>query len=92
MDMLTAVSTSPAHKLLIPKPEEGWDWAGVSQWESETAVKQTIRAIKQLIAGQAVKAKKGYGLGTVIAVVAGILVLLNLLPILFVLPMFMFGY
>ena len=49
LDTLAAISTSPGHKLLIPKPEQNWDWVGVGKWQTETAVKQTIRSIKQLI-------------------------------------------
>ncbi len=81
MEMLAAVSASPGHKLLIPTPEPGWDWAGVGRWEMDTAVRQTIRAVKQLIAGQVVKSKSGPHLGTIIGVVVFIFLLLNLLPI-----------
>lgn len=80
MEMLAAVSASPGHKLLIPKPEPGWDWAGVGPWEMDTAVRQTIRAVKQIIAGQAVKSKSGPPLGTILGVVLFFFLLLNLLP------------
>lgn len=60
LEMLAAVSASPAHKLLIPKPEEGWDWAGVSSWEADTAVKQTVRAVRRLIAGKSVSQKRKF--------------------------------
>ncbi len=90
MEMLAAVSASPGHKLLIPTPEPGWDWAGVGRWEMDTAVRQTIRAIKQLIAGQVVKSKSGPSLGTIIGVVVFIFILMNLLPMLFMLPQLLF--
>ena len=58
LDALAAIATSPAHKLLIPKPEPDWDWSGIGAWETETAVQQTIRSVEQLISGQPVKEKK----------------------------------
>lgn len=92
MEMLAAVSASPGHKLLIPKPEQGWDWAGMGKWNAETAVKQTINAVKQIIAGQAVNEKKGINISTVIAIAVGVFILLNLLPILLFLPSIFFGF
>jgi hypothetical protein len=90
MAMLAAVSASPGHKLLIPTPEPGWDWAGVGRWEMDTAVRQTIRAVKQLVAGQVVKSKSGPNLGTVIGVILFLFLLVNLLPMLFMLPQLLF--
>ncbi len=60
MGLLAAVSTSSAHKLLIPKPEAGWDWAGIGSWEADTAVKQTVWAVKRLIAGKSVSPKRKF--------------------------------
>ena len=91
LDALAAIATSPAHKLLIPKPEPNWDWAGQSEWEMETAVQQTIRSVKQLIAGELVKEKKGYSLGTAVAIGFGVFALINLTPLLFLIPMALFG-
>lgn len=91
LDALAAIATSPAHKLLIPKPEPDWDWSGIGAWETETAVQQTIRSVKQLISGQPVKEKKRYGLGTAVAIGFGIFALLNLAPLLFLIPLYIFG-
>lgn len=91
LDALTAIAASPAQKLLIPKPELNWDWAGLSSWETETAVQQTIRSVKHLISGQPVKEKKQYGLGTAVAIGLGIFVLINLVPLLFLIPLYLFG-
>ena len=60
--------------------------------EMETAVQQTIRSIKQLIAGEPVEEKKRYGLGTAVAIGFGIFALINLTPILFLIPIYIFGY
>jgi hypothetical protein len=91
LNMLAAISASPAHKLLIPKPEPDWDWAGVEEWQAETAVQQVIYSVKQLIAGQTVKAKKAYSLGNAIAIGLAIFVLISLLPFLFIIPLRLLG-
>jgi hypothetical protein len=88
---LAAIAASPAQKLLIPKPELNWDWAGFSGWETETAVQQTIRSVKRLISGQPVIEKKRYGLGTAVAIGFGIFALLNLAPLLLLIPLYIFG-
>ncbi len=88
---LAAISSSPGHKLLIAKPEQNWDWVGIGEWQTETAVQQTIRSVKQLIAGEPVKEKKGYGLGTAVAIGFGVFALINLTPLLFLIPMALFG-
>jgi len=49
LDMIALISNSPAQKLLIPKSEEKWNWIGVDEWSEETAVKQTVRTVKQLV-------------------------------------------
>lgn len=38
--IFAALAASPAHKVLIPKAEEDWDWAGVAGWKEETAVRR----------------------------------------------------
>jgi len=92
MEMLAAVSASPGQKLLIPTPEPGWNWAGVGRWEMDTAVKQTIRAVKQLIAGQVVKGKSGPNIGAIIGTVIFIFLLLNMLPMLLALILGQFTF
>lgn len=72
LEMLAAIANSPGHKLLIPTPEQGWAWAGVGRWETDTAVKKTIRAVKQFIAGQTVKDKSGLSPGPLFGIIAGI--------------------
>ena len=91
LNTLAAIADSPAHKLLILKPEPNWDWAGQGAWDTETAVQQTIRSVKQLIAGELVKEKKGYSLGTAVAIGFGIFALINLVPLLFLVPFAFFG-
>jgi hypothetical protein len=93
MEMLAAVSASPARKLLIPKPEPGWDWAGVGTWEMDTAVKQTIFAVKQFMAGQPIHGRKGFSAGMIIGIIIGVFLLLQtLLMVLSFINMVLFGF
>ena len=74
-----AVVSSPARKLLIPFNAEGWDWAGVDRWNSEALVNQTMRAVKQILAGEEVKAHRPMSAGSVIGIIIGVIFLLILL-------------
>jgi hypothetical protein len=75
-DIFEAVAGSPAHKLLIPTPREGWDWSGVESWREETAVRQTVQGVKQIVAGEAVRLRKPFGIGRLLLTVAGVLLLI----------------
>ncbi len=76
-----AVASSPARKLLVPLRSEGWDWAGVDRWDSRAIVHQTVRAVKQVLAGEKVRAHRPMGAGAIVAIIIGVLILLNLLAI-----------
>lgn len=92
MAMLAAVSASPGRKLLIAKPEAGWEWAGLGAWNVDTAVKQACKAVKQLIVGETVQTKR-HSLGAILGAIFFIFVLLNLLPLLISVPLrYMFGW
>jgi len=76
-----AVLDSPARKLLAPTRTEGWDWAGVDRWDAEALVRQTVRAVKHIAAGEEVKPARPLGAGTIMAIIIGVLFLLILLAI-----------
>ena len=76
-----AVVSSPARKLLIPQFANDWDWAGVDRWDSAALVRQTVRAVKQVLAGEEVKAHRPMSAGAIIGIVIGVLFLLLLLVI-----------
>lgn len=80
-EIAQAVLDSPAHKLLAPTRAKGWDWAGVDRWDAEALVQQTVRAVKQIAAGEEVKPARPLGAGAIIAIVIGVLFLLLLLAI-----------
>ena len=63
----------------------GWEWAGVDRWNAEAIVRQTVRAVKQIVEGEEVKPARPLGAGAVIGIIIGVLFLLILLaiPVLF---------
>jgi hypothetical protein len=66
-----AIIASPAPKLLLPVPVEGWYWAGTSEPQLEDTVRETVRAVKQFAAGEGIKAKPGASLGAILAIALG---------------------
>lgn len=81
-DITNAVVTSPARKLLVPTRADGWDWAGVDRWNMEALIQQTIRAVKQIVEGDDVKAIRPMGaggiVGAIILVLVGLMVLVSI--------------
>ncbi len=70
-----AVVASKARKLLVPFSGEGVDWAGVDRMGQDDWVEQTVRAVKQALAGEEVSGGRGIGCGTVIVVLVGLVFL-----------------
>jgi hypothetical protein len=71
-----AVVASPAHKVLIPTQTEGWNWVGLGDLKTKDAVRQAVRAVKQVATGEEVKAGRGLSAGAIVGIVFGALVLL----------------
>jgi hypothetical protein len=65
--------------LLIPLRAEGWDWAGVDWWDSEALVRQTVRAVKQIVEGEEIKPIRPLSAIAIIGTIIGVLFLLSLL-------------
>ena len=79
--IVQAVVRSPARKILIPVYVDGWDLAGVDRWNMEGLVQQTVRAVKQWVDGEEVKAVRPMTIGGIIGTVVGVLILLILLVV-----------
>jgi hypothetical protein len=75
-EIAQAVVDSPAHKVLIPTQVEGWNWVGLGDLKPKDAVRQAVRAVKQVAAGDKVKAGRGLSAGAIVGIVFGALVLL----------------
>ena len=74
-----AVASSPAHKLLVPSPAQGWDWVGIEPWKFDEIANHTVKSMKQLMAGEAVKLHRPLGVGAIIGIVIGVLIILGLI-------------
>jgi len=79
--IVQAVVQSPARKILVPVHVEGWDLAGVDRWHEEGLIQQTVRAVKQWVDGEEVKAIRPMTIGGIIGTVVGVLILLILLAV-----------
>jgi hypothetical protein len=80
-EVAAAVVASPARKLLVPVRADGWEWAGVDRWNAEAIVRQTVRAVKQIVEGEEVKPARPLGVGAIIGIIVGVFFLLILLAI-----------
>ncbi len=80
-EVAAAVVASPARKLLVPTRANGWEWAGVDRWNAEAIVRQTVRAVKQIVEGEEVKPARPLGAGAIIGIIIGVFFLLILLAI-----------
>ncbi len=79
-EIARAVAASSARKLLIPMPSAGWEWAGVGAWNPDALAKQAARALKQMLAGEAVKpANPGATVALIIAGIIGLCIFLLIL-------------
>ena len=74
-----AVADSPARKLLIPTRPQGWEWAGVDRWDAESLIQQTVRAVRQIAAGEEVEPARPLGACTITAIAIGVIFLLILI-------------
>lgn len=68
---------SSARKLLVPTPRAGWDWVGAQPKDQAALVKQTANAVRQIIEGEDVRARKPLGCGVWLAILIGIGFLLS---------------
>jgi len=74
-EIAKAVGNSPAHKLLIPFQSDGWDWVGVDRMDSGDILRQTVRAVKQILVGEEVKARGSLSVGAIVGIIIGVLIL-----------------
>jgi hypothetical protein len=74
-ELLQAIASSPARKLLLPEWAVGWDWIGVEHDEEQTTIRHTVRALKQVLSGENVRLGHGLGVGAILAIIFGGLVL-----------------
>ena len=77
----TKITASSARKLLTPAWREGWDWAGVTRWEEDELIEQTLFALKNFLDGKEIEIHKPMGAGKVILIVIAVIFLLSMMSI-----------
>jgi hypothetical protein len=75
-EVAAAVTASPALKLAVPTAAPKWIWAGVKQQSPDYYAHQAVRGIKQAIEGAEINPTGDLNIGTIVAIIVGILVLL----------------
>ena len=75
-EVARVLAASPAPKLLLPAPAEGWHWIGMSESRIQDTLRHTVRAVKQFATGDEIKVKRGLSAGAITAIAVGSLLLL----------------
>lgn len=78
----TAVSHSPARKLLIPLRQEGWEWVGVEPQNLDDIISETVEASRQIAVGGSVTKSRPRSIGTVLSIIGGVVGLFIIISIL----------
>lgn len=75
-EVAQAVGASPARKLLLPTPAEGWAWAGVDPWSGEAAISQVVHAVRQTLSGEPIRPVRPLTPLAIVGTVLGVILLL----------------
>jgi hypothetical protein len=88
--VLAAIAASPAHKIILPRPAPGWQWAGVPEWDEQTAVRDATAAVEQYVAADLADADAPPGPALILLLIAATIAIFALLASLLdsVLPLF----
>ena len=78
--LANAVIASSARKLLVPTQADGWNWAGLEGGNESSMVQQTVRAVRQIIEGEAVRSPRSPVANIIISLFVA-LILLCILPL-----------
>jgi hypothetical protein len=71
------IITSPAHKVIIPVREQGWEWTGVERWKVQDIVKDVTETVEQLALDRQPKARSKLNPVVIVAIVLITLCLLT---------------
>ena len=85
-DLAGLVAESPARKLLVPLSRPGWDWVGAPTNSQKDTIRETIHALRRLLAGQHIRPLRRLSGGMrVVLVIGAVLLMVN-----FVMALIMF--
>lgn len=77
--VISLVAASPARKVLIPTSGDGWQWSGLDPVDEETALRQALQAVKQVVTGEPVRLKKAIGVWQVLLIIGGLIAIILLI-------------
>jgi hypothetical protein len=75
-EVAPAAASSPALKFVVPLADRDWIWTGIRARSTEYYARQAVQGIKQAIDGEEISFGLDWDLGTIAAIVLGILVFL----------------
>ncbi|RRR67385.1 MAG: DUF3842 family protein [Candidatus Viridilinea halotolerans] len=81
-EVAQAVGASPARKLLLPSPAEGWAWIGVEPWSDEAVSDQIVHAVRQVLDGESIGPIRPMTPLAIVGTAIGVILLLIILMIL----------
>ena len=84
-EVAPSVAAGEAVKLVVPAPAQRWVWAGVWPRSMAYYARQAVHGIKQAIEGEEIAPARDMEIGTILAVIGGILLFLFIAGGLFVL-------
>ena len=85
-DLAGLVAESPARKLLVPLSRPGWEWVGAPTNSQKDTIRETIHALRRLLAGQHIRPLRRLSGGMrVVLVIGAVLLMVN-----FVMALIMF--
>lgn len=67
-DVAQLLADCPAHKLLIPRRAQRWDWAGFEYEELDQQMAHVVAAARQIALGEQVKPARPLGVGALIGI------------------------
>lgn len=82
----------PARKLLVPLSDTNWMWVGVEPMTGTEIARQLADAVRQVLVGESLRPKRAVTAGTIVAVVAGVVLVVLLLSgsLVFLIALFSF--
>ena len=75
-DLAGLLADSPAHKLLVPLSRPGWNWVGAPLSSQQDTIKETVQALRHIIAGERIRPFRRLSGGMRIVLAIGALLLL----------------
>ena len=81
-DLATAVTSSPAQKVLFPEPEAGYTWAGVESWQVDRLAGEVVESVRALSLGETPAGSRPGAWISALVVLAVIILLSIFLPML----------